>query len=261
MKLHIYQVDAFSDKLFSGNPAAVVPLESWLPEKLMQAIANENNLSETAYFVHEEDGIHLRWFTPSVEVDLCGHATLATAHVLFSEMNWLTDTITFHTNSGPLTVTRNGDRLVMDFPIDTPNRIPITTGITDALGRRPIELYKGKDDVMAVFGKEETVKELHPDMHALAQLKARGVIVTAPGQEVDFVSRFFGPRAGIPEDPVTGSAHTLLAPYWAERLEKDTLSARQVSFRGGSLWCRVEGDRVMISGSAATYMTGTILLS
>lgn len=257
MKIKQYQVDAFATHAFEGNPAAVCPLEGWLDEGLLQAIAEENNLSETAFFVPSDKGFHLRWFTPASEVDLCGHATLATAHVIFETLGYTKQAITFETRSGDLFVERKGKQLEMDFPASppTPRRPPEI--LTEGLGRRPIEVLAA-GDYLAVFDSEATVRAMTPDMALLGQLDLRGVIITAPGTDVDFVSRFFAPKFGIPEDPVTGSAHCSLAPYWAGRLGKRLLSARQVSKRGGSLTCELKGDRVLLSGSAVTVMEAEI---
>ncbi|WP_400191436.1 PhzF family phenazine biosynthesis protein [Hymenobacter sp. B81] len=265
MTLPIYQVDAFTDKVFAGNPAAVCPLSEWLPAELMQAIAAENNLAETAFFVPRAGTAaeyELRWFTPAVEVELCGHATLATAHVLLRHLGATADTLTFHTQSGPLRVSRQPDgRLTLDFPARPPQ--PLAThpdGLIDGLRRTPLSILAGPD-LVALFGSEAEVRALHPDMGHLAKVEYRAVIATAPGSNgVDFVSRFFGPRVGVPEDPVTGSAHTTLVPYWAEKLGKTTLHARQVSARGGDLWCELRGDRVLMSGFAVTYLKGEIEL-
>ena len=259
MQLSLYQVDAFTDGPFSGNPAAVVPLSQWLPEPTMQAIALENNLSETAFFVPRDDGgFDLRWFTPLIEVELCGHATLATAWVIFNRMEHTGDSITFHTRSGPLTVSRDGARLAMDFPAQPPTEAEIGN-VTDALGARP-EAVLAAPYAMAVMDSEETVRAIRPDFARIAALDIPELIVTAPGKDCDFVSRFFAPAAGIDEDPVTGSAHCILIPYWTQRLGKTELFARQVSSRGGALWCALKADRVSISGYATLYLEGTITL-
>ena len=257
MKIKQYQVDAFATRAFEGNPAAVCPLESWLDDGLMQAIAEENNLSETAFFVPTETGFGLRWFTPVKEVDLCGHATLATAHVLFEMLGFAGQAITFETRSGELIVGRKGGRLEMNFPACPPAPCELSKTLTKALGQRPLDVFAA-DDYLAIFDSEATVRAITPDMALLGQLDLRGVIVTAPGTDVDFVSRFFAPKLGIPEDPVTGSAHCALAPYWAKRLGKNVLSARQVSRRGGNICCELKTDRVILSGSAVTVMTSEI---
>ncbi len=258
MELRLYQIDAFADRLFSGNPAAVCPLEAWLPDEVLQQIAAENNLAETAFYVRQDAGFDLRWFTPTVEVDLCGHATLASAFVVFTYAGFGGETIEFSSRSGTLRVRRDGDLLVLDFPADHVEPVAVPQVLIDALGREPIECYKGRSDYMVVYGIEPHVATLNPDLGDLAMVPARGVIVTAPGREVDFVSRFFAPQSGVPEDPVTGSAHTTLAPYWAARLGKAELSAVQLSKRRGRLRCRLAGDRVEIAGRAVPYLVGTI---
>lgn len=258
MKLKQYQVDAFTDKVFGGNPAAVVPLSSWLDDSLLQAIAEENNLSETAFFVSSEKGYKLRWFTPVKEVNLCGHATLATAHVIFEILGHAKPVITFETRSGELFVEKKGRLLEMNFPACPPTPCDLSEILVQGLGRRPIEVLAA-DDYMAIFDSEATVRAIMPDHALLGQLDLRGVIVTAPGTDVDFVSRFFGPKYGIPEDPVTGSAHCELAPYWANKLGKNTLSAKQVSKRGGHLICEVKANRVFLLGAAVTFLEAEIL--
>lgn len=257
MKIKQYQVDAFATRAFEGNPAAVCPLESWLDDGLLQAIAEENNLSETAFFVPSEKGFKLRWFTPVKEVDLCGHATLATAHVLFDILGYAGQTITFETRSGELIVERKAGRLEMNFPACPPTPCKLSETLAKGLGQRPVEVLAA-DDYLAVFDSEATVRAITPDMVLLGQLDLRGVIITAPGTDVDFVSRFFAPKFGIPEDPVTGSTHCALAPYWAGKLGKRTLSARQVSKRGGDLTCEIKADRVLLSGCAVTFMEAEI---
>jgi PhzF family phenazine biosynthesis protein len=258
MDLRLYQIDAFADHLFSGNPAAVCPLEAWLPDEVMQKIAVENNLSETAFYVRTNGGFHIRWFTPAVEVALCGHATLASAYVVFNYDHHPGDTIEFASKSGPLKVRREGDLLVLDFPAGHPERAAAPPGLVEALGREPLEIWKGTTDYLVVYEVEEHVATLSPNVGDLGRVEARGIIVTAPGQQVDFVSRFFAPRVGVPEDPVTGSAHTLLTPYWSARLGKPVLSAMQLSKRQGRLRCRMAGDRVEIAGRAVPYLQGTI---
>lgn len=262
MTLPIYQADAFTDQQFKGNPAAIVPLQSWLPRATMQAIAAENNLAETAFFVPNGDAFDLKWFTPTVEVALCGHATLATARILYDFLGYTDDEIRFDTTSGRLTVQRNGDLLTLNFPADMPALVSPTfhDELTAALGTEPLEVYAGKTDLMVVLETESAVAALQPDFRALAQLNVRGVMVTAPGDTVDFVSRFFGPQSGIDEDPVTGSAHTTLTPFWAHRLGKLQLTARQISPRGGDLWLELLGDRVLISGKAVVYLKGEIFV-
>lgn len=262
MAVPLYQIDAFTDRLFGGNPAAVVPLDRWPDDALLQAVAAENNLSETAYLVPDPAGdadYELRWFTPVYEVALCGHATLATAHLVFDRLRPDLAAVRFRTRqSGLLTVTREANGLlVMDFPVWSYRPVPLSEAVSRALGTVPEALFDGPD-LMAVVADEATVAGLAPDMAAVAALETRGVIVTAPGRQVDFVSRFFAPKAGIPEDPVTGSAHCMLTPYWAGRLGRDTLTARQISRRGGDLRCRLRGDRVELAGRAALYLEGAI---
>jgi PhzF family phenazine biosynthesis protein len=258
MRLPIYQVDAFADRIFAGNPAAVVPLAEWLPDATLQAIAAENNLAETAFFVRRGDAYDLRWFTPVVEVDLCGHATLASAHVVFRFIEPERRRVAFETRqAGTLVVTRQGDELAMDFPGWPPEPVESPSSLAVALGRNPSEVLASRD-FLAVYDKAADVAAIKPDFAALRRLD-RAVIVTAPGSgEVDFVSRFFAPRAGIDEDPVTGSAHCQLIPYWAKRLGKTRLAARQLSPRGGALSCALEGGRVTIAGQARLYLEGTI---
>ena len=257
MKLPIYQVDAFTGTLFHGNPAAVVILEAWLPDHLLRAIAAENNLAETAFVTRGADAWSLRWFTPTVEVDLCGHATLATAHVLFSRGLCTTSSVGFDTRSGRLSVDRRDDLYVLDFPARPGTPVPVSADIIAALGATPRAVLRARD-LMAVFDCEADVVTLAPDMARVAALDAFAVIVTATGDRVDFVSRFFAPAAGIPEDPVTGSAHCTLTPYWAQQLGKNELHARQMSARGGELYCELFGDRVRIAGRAVDYMEGHI---
>lgn len=261
-KLKIYQIDAFAEELFTGNPAAVCILEAWLEEELMQKIAMENNLAETAFVVKKENHYQIRWFTPELEVDLCGHATLASAYVLFHFYNHTTDLIKFHSErSGPLAVSKDASgELTLDFPADVLEEVSIRKEITDALGMSPNTMYKGKTDYVLIYNNEQEIKAMEPNFFLLDKVDARGIIVTAPGMEVDFVSRFFAPRCGIPEDPVTGSAHTSLTPYWAEQLGKQDMIARQLSQRGGNLSCSLRGDRVLIKGKAVPYLTGEILI-
>jgi PhzF family phenazine biosynthesis protein len=257
MRIPIYQVDAFTDRLFAGNPAAVCPLPEWLPADLMQAIAAENNLSETAFFVAEGPEYSLRWFTPAVEVDLCGHATLASAYVVLQHLRPDSDSVVFHTKSGGLEVVRGGDRLVMDLPSYPPQPCEEDGLLRAALGVEPEEVLLAHEH-MAVYPDEAAVRALAPDMEGLKASGAVAVIVTAPGTDCDFVSRFFAPKFGIPEDPVTGSAHCALTPYWSERLGKRRLHARQVSPRGGELHCELKESRVAIAGRAVLYLEGTI---
>ncbi len=260
MELPIYQVDAFTSEIFGGNPAAVVPLEKWLPDEVLQKIALENNLSETAFFVPTENGFHLRWFTPTVEVNLCGHATLATSFVIFEILSHQKDEIIFDSLSGKLKVKKSSDGMTLDFPVWKHKKIAPDPRVADALGALPSELYKGQDWV-AVYDSEETVKNLTPDMVKLSTIKEmRGIIATAESGDsnLDFVSRFFGPNVGVPEDPVTGSAHCILAPIWSEKLGKTDFKARQVSARSGDLQLSLQGDRVLITGQATLYLKGTI---
>ncbi len=258
-QLPIYQVDAFASEVFAGNPAAVCPLEAWLPDETLQAIATENNLSETAFFVKTGTGYDLRWFTPVLEVDLCGHATLGSAFVIATHLEPGVDKIVFHSRSGPLTVTRDGELYTLDFPSQPPERLEDDGAFAAALGAAPAELWRaGKN--MAVLADEAAVLAVAPDLEKVAALPGDGVIVTAPGEKHDFVSRYFVPQAGIPEDPVTGSAHCVLTPYWARRLDKARLTARQVSQRGGELVVEDLGDRVLISGRVAPYLEGRITI-
>jgi len=254
----IFQVDAFTGELFKGNPAAVCPLKKWLPDETMQAIAAENNLSETAFFIPGEDGYDLRWFTPTTEVDLCGHATLATAHVLFEELNHDSIGVLFNTKSGILTVTKIEPGMRMDFPVDTPKEIDGNLLINQGIGITPQKVLKGKSDYLAILSSQEELEKIQPNFSVIAQLKSRGLVVSAPGRDVDFVSRCFFPQSGVDEDPVTGSAHTMLTPYWSDLLKKDTLSARQISKRGGKLVCAIENNRVLLYGQAKTYLRGEI---
>lgn len=261
MKLKQYQVDAFAERVFEGNPAAVCPLDAWLEDGLLQSIAMENNLSETAFFVPTEDGFHIRWFTPVAEVDLCGHATLAAAHVIFAEQGYALPEIVFQSHSGALTVSQGAEgTLVMDFPAVEPVRCAPPPLLGPALGRDPAEVWQA-DDFIAVYEHAEHVRALRPDFARMRALGLRGVVATAPGDgEYDFVSRFFAPKYGIPEDPVTGSAHCALTPYWAQRLRKSRFLARQVSRRGGTLLCELQGKRVLISGRAVKFSSGEITL-
>jgi len=260
-KIKIYQVDAFTTEIFSGNPAGVCILENWLPDQTMQAIAAENNLAETAFAVKTGESYHLRWFTPSVEVDLCGHATLATAHVLYSYYGYNLDKIRFTTQtSGLLNVVRDGENLILDFPADRLEKAEIPQGIKSALGKTPIEAYKGKSDYLFIFLSQKEIEEAVPDFLEISKLDCRGLIISAPGDKVDFVSRFFGPKVGVNEDPVTGSAHTTLTPYWSEKLGKKILSARQLSERKGDLTCEFLGERIKITGQAVTYLQGEIII-
>lgn len=257
MKIPCFQIDAFASKVFRGNPAAVCPLDAWLPDSTLQNIAAENNLSETAFVVPRGDEFDLRWFTPTMEVDLCGHATLAAAFVLFTEQKFSGDTIRFHSRSGILVVSRAGEILTLDFPARPPQPCAMPEALARGLGSQPAQVFKSRD-YLAVFDSAEAVRALRPDFAALKTLNSLGVIATAPGDGCDFVSRFFAPAAGIDEDPVTGSAHCTLIPYWAQRLGKTKMFARQISQRGGELFCELAGDRVRIGGKAVLYLRGQI---
>jgi PhzF family phenazine biosynthesis protein len=261
MSIKLYQVDAFTDQVFTGNPAAICPLPKWMPTDVMQKIAMENNLAETAFYVKKNNAFEIRWFTPTIEVDLCGHATLATAHVLFEHEGYNGNDIEFYSSrSGKLKVYKNDDFLTLDFPMDKYEHVGLAPKLTAGFSIEPLEAYKGKTDYMLIFANESEIKNLEPDIAAIAAVDdCRGIIVTAEGDDVDFVSRFFGPQSGINEDPVTGSAHTTLTPYWSGKLEKEDLTAMQLSSRKGYLKCKCVGNRVHISGQAVTYMMGEIL--
>lgn len=262
MNLPLYQVDAFTAEVFSGNPAAVCLLEDWLEDDRLQAVAAENNLSETAFLVRNADGFDLRWFTPTTEVALCGHATLASAFVLFACRRWSGEAVRFRTRqSGDLVVRKGRDRLLeMDFPARPAYAVSPPAGIAEALRVTPREVLGSAEDLLVVLDREQAVRDVSPDFLALSRIAYRGVIVTAPGEQSDFVSRFFAPRVGVPEDPVTGSSHCVLAPYWAGVLDRNDLHALQVSKRGGEIFCAHAGERVKISGRAALYLEGTITL-
>jgi PhzF family phenazine biosynthesis protein len=259
MDLTLYQVDAFASEVFRGNPAAICPLDSWLPDELMQSIAMENNLAETAYFVKSGERYKLRWFTPETEMDLCGHATLASAYVIFRFVEPEATRLEFETRSGVLAVEREGSKLVLDFPSRPPQRVAPCAGLLEALGGNPKEVWAARD-YMVLYETEEEVRALKPNMLMLCGLDRFAVMVTAPSSTrgVDFVSRFFAPEHGVPEDPVTGSAHCTLVPYWAARFGENRLIARQVSARGGELECELRGDRVRMGGEAVLYLRGTI---
>ena len=257
MRIPIYTLDAFTGRVFHGNPAAVCPLAVWLPDETLQAIAAENNLSETAFFVETKSGYDIRWFTPKQEVDLCGHATLASAHVVLNFLKPGLSSVKFSSKSGVLKVARAGELLALDFPTRIPKPCPPPHGLLEGLGKPPEKTFVSRD-VMAVYEDEGDVKTLAPDFARLAEVNAFAIIVTAPGQDVDFVSRFFAPRAGIAEDPVTGSSHCTLIPYWAKRLGKKRLRALQLSPRGGELFCELRGERVSIAGRTVLYLEGTI---
>ncbi len=257
MELTLYQIDAFASKPFEGNPAAVCPLDEWLPDELMQSIAEENNLSETAFFIPTGNGFHIRWFTPTSEVDLCGHATLAAAYVLFNFLGHKSDKVEFDSKSGILTVTKNDELLVMDFPAQPPVLCDIPKEIVKAFDITPVECLKSEDFIV-VFEREIDIESAKPDFEQLKKLDLRGVIITAKSSHYDFVARFFAPKYGVPEDPVTGSAYTQLAPYWASKIGPKRFRVKQVSLRGGELSCEIVNDRVLISGKAIKYMEGKI---
>jgi len=261
VKIPIYQVDAFSETIFSGNPAAVCPLEKWPDDQLLQNIAAENNLSETAFLVRKERATEIRWFTPVAEVELCGHATLASAHVLFHHIGFQGDTIHFQSRySGELTVSKKRNLLELNFPVDQLEPALPPEGLISAIGKKPLEIWKGKKDYLLYYGSQEDVEELAPDFGALKSVHARGIMATAAGYECDFVSRFFAPAVGVNEDPVTGSAHTSLTPFWAHRLNQLSFDAIQISKRGGFLKCQLAGNRVLIAGHAKTYLVGEIFV-
>lgn len=255
----LYQVDAFTDKLFHGNPAGVCILKSWPDVKVMQQIAGENNLPETAFILEKKDGVEIRWFTPTSEVDLCGHATLASAHVLFTYYSTSSNLIQFFSpHSGYLEVERNGEWLTLNFPKDNYSKIDVPEILVTAFQNSPLEAYRGKTDFLLIYPSQKVIEEMNPDLVMIHSVGGRGVIVSAPGKEVDFVSRFFAPQSGINEDPVTGSAHTTLTPYWSKKIGKTKLTALQLSKRRGELICELKGQRVLISGKAVTYMIGEI---
>jgi PhzF family phenazine biosynthesis protein len=261
MKIPIYQVDAFTSEVFSGNPAAVCILDSWLDDNILQSIAAENNLSETAFLVRNDNGFDLRWFTPRIEVSLCGHATLASAFVIFTCRDWSEKEIRFRTRkSGQLVVSKHNGLLEMDFPSRPAHSVIPPPGLKEALGVTPIAVLGSVEDLMFVLDSEKAVRELQPDFSALERIECRGIIVTSRGSQSDFVSRFFAPAVGIPEDPVTGSAHCVLVPYWSSELNKKNLHAFQISKRGGELFCTHTGDRVKISGKAVLYFEGVITI-
>ena len=258
MKLKIYQADAFTDKLFSGNPAGVCPLSKWLPPATMQGIASESNLAATAFFVKEGKGFHIRWFSPIAELHLCGHATLAASHILFTEEGHTSDVIHFESKSGPLIVRMDGKFITLNFPADKYERVKTPAELSISLNIKPAECFKGQMDYMLIYKNEEEILELKPNFYAMKPIKARGFICTAKGSKSDFVSRFFAPSFGVDEDPVTGSAHTTMVPYWSDILKKKQLTAIQLSERRGYLKCADLGDRVELSGQARTYMRGEI---
>ena len=263
MELTLYQIDAFASEVFKGNPAAICPLDHWLPDAVLQAIAAENNLAETAYFVPNKDGFHLRWFTPRLEVDLCGHATLASSFVIFTELQPALERVRFDSRSGPLFVNRNGDLLTMDFPswrVEVCNGPP--AALVEGLGKQPQEIYTAVPgtNYFTVFASEAELLSLQPNFSMLEGLHPYGVIATAPGEKSDCASRYFAPSYGIPEDPVTGSIHSAITPFWGTRLNKKEIYARQVSPRGGELFCEDRGERVYISGRAIKYLEGKIYI-
>ncbi len=261
MKLPIYQVDAFTSKLFSGNPAAVIPLERDLPEQVMQSIANENNLSETAFINISQTPYTIRWFTPTTEVNLCGHATLASAKVLFEKhLDGDVNEIRFDSKSGELTATKKNDLIFLNFPADDSVEIIETGFVFNLLGAETNLLFKGRDDYLAIFQSEKIIRDLRPNFSEIAKIDSRGLIASAPGEDVDFVSRCFFPQTGINEDPVTGSAHTTMIPYWSAVFSKDELLAHQLSERGGIIHCINKEDRVMIGGASLIYLSGEILV-
>jgi len=259
MKFKMYQVDAFTNTLFAGNPAAVCILDSeWLPDDTMQQIAAENNLAETAFVVGTGKSYSIRWFTPTMEVDLCGHATLASAHVLFQHEGFLGEEVVFASRSGNLGVKKQQGMYRLDFPVDIVSPVPITSDLLAGFSVEPIEAYRGKTDVLLLFKDEKEILDVKVDLSAVAIVEARGVIITAPGTKHDFVSRFFGPQSGIDEDPVTGSAHTTLVPVWAKILGRTEFKAAQLSKRGGELYCELAGDRVYITGNAKTFFEAKV---
>jgi PhzF family phenazine biosynthesis protein len=256
MTYPIYTVDAFTDHVFGGNPAAVCPLTAWLPTATMQQLANENNLSETAFFVQRPDGDYdIRWFTPELEIDLAGHPTLATAYVLFHELGYSQDTIRFHSKSGLLTVTKNGDLMEMNFPARMPVACEIPAHLLEGFSIQPKQVLRSRDYFL-IYESQEEIEKVIPDFVQLNQVETLGIIITAKGDTADFVSRFFVPNSVIGEDPVTGSAHATLIPYWAKTLDKTAMKAEQLSKRRGDLWCGIQGDRVTIAGKAVLYMKG-----
>ncbi|SMO54603.1 PhzF family phenazine biosynthesis protein [Fodinibius sediminis] len=261
MNISLYQVDAFASDVFEGNPAAVCPLDGWLPDELMQQIALENNLSETAFFVKAGQGYQLRWFTPATEVDLCGHATLGSAHVLFEHLGYDRESIVFDTRSGELEVCRRGRQLVMDFPAARLNAFDPPAALEEALQVSAVKVYRDMD-ILCVVEDGERLQSIAPDFQLLGTIDTRGVIVTAPStdERFDFISRFFAPAAGVNEDPVTGSAHTILVPYWSRTLHQKELVGRQVSARGGTVFCEDRGRRVLLAGEACTYLEGQITI-
>ena len=259
MKLKIYQIDAFTQQVFGGNPAAVIPLDNWLDDLVLQQIATENNLSETAFFVMKKEFIELRWFTPVAEVNLCGHATLAAGFVIFEELKWSTEIISFSTKSGLLHVRKRKNTFELNFPVDAIEEIDKKT-YNNLFNQEPTEVWHGKEDLLFLFKSEKEVRSLKPNLHKISQVPYRGVIATSIGENVDFVSRFFTPQLGINEDPVTGSAHTTLTPFWSKKLNKNNFNAKQISKRGGDLICWLNKNKVHISGHAICYLKGEIVI-
>ena len=260
MRLELFQVDSFTNKIFEGNPAGVI-FSEFLPNEVMQKIALENNLSETAFVYEEDNDYRIKWFSPLMEIDLCGHATLAAAHIYFTEINRDADSITFiSSKNGSLEVTRKNNYLYLNFPVDQYASISIDDDLINMIGETPIEAFKGRDDIMCIFEDESIIYNIEPNKSLLKLFPVRGLIVSAKSLDYDFVSRCFFPITGVDEDPVTGSAHTTLTPYWAKQLGKDSLLAKQVSSRGGELKCVLEGDRVIIGGEAVTYLKGFITI-
>ena len=257
MNIPIYQIDAFAKNAFEGNPAAICPLDTWLPDELLLSIAEENNLSETAYFIKTNEGYHIRWFTPVAEVDLCGHATLAAAFVIFNELGYTESSISFESKSGILKVEKDNDLLIMDFPSQPPTACELPTEIQQAFDAIPVECLQS-EDYLLVFNTEDEILNAKPKLELLKNIDLRGVIITAPSEDYDFVSRFFAPKYGINEDPATGSAHTKLVPYWANQLNQTKFHAKQVSKRGGELFCELTGERVTIAGYATKFLQGSI---
>lgn len=262
MTIKIYQIDAFTDEIFKGNPAAVCPLETWLPDEILLKIASENNLSETAFYVEKEDYFEIRWFTPTVEVDLCGHATLATAFVLKNFEGFDGNQLSFYSlRSGNLSVTFKDDLLILNFPTDIFSEIELTKELFSVTNYSPIAAYKGKTDYMLIYENESEISEAVPDLQLISKLDARGAIITSKGKDYDFVSRFFAPASGVNEDPVCGSAHTTLVPYWAQQFGKKELKAFQNSQRTGEIFCQLIDDRVELGGKAVLYMKGEIAIN
>lgn len=260
IKQPIYQVDAFTSTLYTGNPAAVCPLNDWLDDTLMQLIARENNLSETAFIVRDENRYQIRWFTPNTEVDLCGHATLASAFVIFELLGHKEKELIFNSKSGLLTVRKDGELLQMDFPSLAFTRIKADQQLVEALKISPDEVYQSKFDTLCIYNDMKQVQQAKPDLSALAAMSCRGIILSAPGLDTDSYSRCFYPGCDVPEDPVTGSAHCVIAPYWCERLNKQKIHARQGGTRQGELWCEINQDRVILSGYSQLYLQGEICI-